>query len=216
MLTNKPEAKADLNGHPRPDGLENPNPAPDATAPAATGAVPKPAVASAQRRVASLPNRAPDNTWDVISKASIELLQERGYKRADDVQKALEQLRPVARLALTMHYLEGGSIALNSGDLEFNIKIVYGVANVTEDLSLPATVRALDALPQETICTLTLFLTTSLQDAAMERIVAEINAADALSVRLELIESEQAQDQSLANVACDHSNSQEDSHNGKD
>lgn len=216
MLTNKPEAKADLNDHPHPKGSEAPNPAPDATIPVANVNLTKPVAATVQRRAASLPKRAPDSTWSVIKDACVQLLEARGYQRADDVQKAFEQLRPVGRLALTMHSLEGGSVTLGTEDLQFDIEIVYGMAYV-EDLSLPSVVNALDVLPQETICTLTLNLTSLLQDAATDRIIAEINAADALNVQLELIETEQAPHTDSEDIADNNPDSQEEeTQNGKD
>lgn len=131
-----------------------------------------------ERRVACVPNRAPDSSWSAFVELCHATLQARGFERSSEMRAALERLRPLARYALTMHALEGGSVQFDCGDLNLIVTPIYGQTGLEEELSLPP-VAALGELAPDATCDLTFLLTCALNEANLQLLRHEFDATRA-------------------------------------
>ncbi len=150
------------------------------------GSIEKKVAMVIERRVACVPNRAPDGTWNAFIGFCTATLEARGDTRGQVLAESLNELRPLARYALTMHALEGGIIELDLGDLRLCVAPIYGQVDPGEDLSLPP-VAALES-PSETgsqpLPQLTFFLTRTMPASRFEPLLRLFEAPQDSSIGL--------------------------------
>ncbi|TAK28815.1 MAG: hypothetical protein EPO21_21915 [Chloroflexota bacterium] len=137
----------------------------------------------AERRVATVPWRSANATWNIAITVIEQTLQARRFPRVTDIHAALEKLRPLGTYMVRTHGLEGGRLEFEAEGLRLSLAFEYGTNEPDEDLSLPL-VEALDPLSEKSLLTITFRTNRLLTDPPLRSLMDEVNKDGQVQVRV--------------------------------
>lgn len=133
-----------------------------------------------ERRVAAIPSREPEESWDAIIGFITNLIGARD-RDPEAVRAALQPLSRVVAHFIRMHWLEHGQVCFSTGDMNVAITFVYGGLPGDEQLDLPH-VDILGPLDESAAMDLTIYGDGAACDATLAAIVDSVNAQNVIRV----------------------------------
>lgn len=135
---------------------------------------------SVSRRVAALPSREPEESWELVVEFILRLDNARGGN-SDRLRESLRQLTPLVAYYIRMHWLEHGHIGLVTPGLNVTIEFAYCGSPEDDQLKLPH-VEVLEPLDDVALLTLAIEAPGAILDGSTASIVESVNQQGVLSI----------------------------------
>lgn len=135
-----------------------------------------------ERRVAAIPSREPEESWDVVIEFLTKLIESRKGD-AEAVRAALQPLTRVVAHFIRMHWLERGEICFVTEDMDVTIGFVYRGLPADEQLELPY-LDILGPLHESAAMELTIRGDGAVCDAGLAAIIDSVNSQNVIRVNV--------------------------------